>query len=520
MVLPTRTSNTCDYLVVGSGIAGLQTALLAAHHGTVRILTKKDLNQSNTWFAQGGIAVALGPDDNPEIHLKDTLSAAAGLANPEYARMLVEKGPHSVEALMGYGVRFDSVDGKPERGLEAAHSVARVLHSGGAATGIEIQSALGVAVTQTDIEVEENVQVVDVLIEGGRCVGVRALVDTVPYIIEYRAEHIVLATGGSGALYSRTTNPQIATGDGVAASIRAGAVVSGLEFFQFHPTALDLSGGRALLMSEALRGAGAKIVDNQGHRFLLDDELKGELAPRDVVARLISRKLQETGPGSVYLDATDIRGGPVSTKFPSIWTDIKRSGFNMDTDLVPIAPAAHFSIGGVVTDDFGRSSIPGLYVCGEAASTGVHGANRLASNSLLEGVVFAQRVVEATTNNVLDGTTSFPAETIEVVCRENRIDRASLQRLMWEDVGIIRHKDGLARAMEKLSAVPITVDFESHAIENAGLVIIGMVAARAAYDRNESRGAHYRLDHPDLDLNLAHPLNYKINHPFTLKYEI
>lgn len=494
----------------------MQTALLAAHHGTVRILTKKALNQSNTWFAQGGIAVALGPDDNPKMHLKDTMSAAAGLGNLAYARMLVEKGPSSVETLVDYGVRFDSADGKPERGLEAAHSVARVLHSGGAATGVEIQSALGSAVTQTDIEIEENVQVVDLLIEDGKCVGVRALVDTVPHIIEYRAEHIVLATGGSGALYSRTTNPQIATGDGVAASLRAGAVVSGLEFFQFHPTALDLPDNRARLISEALRGAGAKIVDNQGRRFLLNDDPNGELGPRDVVARLIDRKLQEIGPGSVYLDATEIRGGPVSTGFPSIWADIKKSGFDMDTDLIPIAPAAHFSIGGVVTDDYGRSSLPGLYVCGEAANTGVHGANRLASNSLLEGVVFAHRVVEATTNNVPNKTILLPVETLKVVHGRNHIDRASLQHLMWEDVGIIRTKEGLERAMEKLSEVPMDVALDSSAIEDAGLIIIGMVAARAAYDRNESRGAHYRLDHPDPDPNLAYPFNYKIDHAFTL----
>tara|TARA_B100001123_G_scaffold449074_1_gene612838 strand:+ start:9520 stop:11046 length:1527 start_codon:yes stop_codon:yes gene_type:complete len=508
-------------LVIGSGIAGLQTALLAADHGTVRILTKKALNQSNTWFAQGGIAVALGSDDNPEMHLSDTLSAAAGLANPEYARMLVEMGPHSVETIMKYGVRFDSTDGKHERGLEAAHSVARVLHSGGAATGIEIQSALGTAVTKTDIGIEENVQMVDLLIENGRCVGVSAIADNLPHIIEYRAEHIVLATGGSGALYSRTTNPQIATGDGVAASIRAGAVVSGLEFFQFHPTALDLSGDRARLISEALRGAGAKIVDNQGHRFLLDEDPNGELAPRDVVARLIHRKLEETGASSVCLDATDIQGGTVSTEFPSIWTDIKNSGFDMDTDLIPIAPAAHYSIGGVLTDDYGRSTIPGLYVCGEAANTGVHGANRLASNSLLEGMVFAHRVVEATTSNIPYEINSFPVATIEVVCQENHMNRASLQQLMWEEVGIVRHKDGLKRAIEKLYGAPSNVDFGSSAIENAGLIIIGMFAARAAYDRKESRGAHYRLDHPGLDPNLAYPLNYKIDYPFslTMKYE-
>src|SRR5918994_974585 len=388
-----------DLLVLGSGIAGLSGAVHAARAGwSVIVLTKGELAHSATRYAQGGVAAALDGrlDDSPELHLSDTITAGAGLCDPDAVRLLVTEGPERVRDLIAMGAVFDQTADGEAAGLalarEGGHSAARVLHAGGDATGAEIERALVAAVGATTAEVREGWLALDLLVDSERAVGVTAQTPD-GATTEVRARHTMVATGGAGQCFAVTTNPSLSTGDGIAMALRAGVAVADVEFMQFHPTALDHPSMPRPLLSEALRGEGAVLRDEQGVAFMADEHPLGDLAPRDVVARAITRRINERGLEHMWLDATSIDG--FAARFPTIWHACIEVGLDPTHDLLPVAPAAHYLSGGVCTDLDGATTLPGLWACGEAACSGVHGANRLASNSLLDGLVFARRTVDA-----------------------------------------------------------------------------------------------------------------------------
>src|SRR5262245_6732290 len=384
-----------DLLVLGSGVAGLSAAVRARRQGmSVTVLTKGELGWSATRYAQGGVAASLDwDDDSPELHGSDTLAAGGGLCDTDAVRILASEGPARVRELVALGAHFDHVDGGGElaRAREGGHSVARIVHAGGDATGAEIERALVAAVLDSGADVRERWLASDLLIERGRVVGVRALSPDGPATIN--ARHVLVATGGAGQCFAVTTNPALSTGDGIAMAMRAGAAVADLEFMQFHPTALHHPSMPRPLLSEALRGDGAILRDEHGVAFMADEHPLADLAPRDVVARAISRRLNARGLDHLWLDATGIHN--FAERFPTIFRACGAVGLDPTRERLPVAPAAHYLSGGVVTDLDGASTLPGLWACGEAACSGVHGANRLASNSLLEGMVFAARAVDA-----------------------------------------------------------------------------------------------------------------------------
>lgn len=505
-------------VVVGSGIAGLTAALHAAASGcAVTVVTKDVLEHANTRFAQGGIAGVMFDDDSAAAHERDTLIAGAGLCDPDAVRVLVTEGPTRIRELIALGVAFDrAADGTYVKGLEAAHSYPRVLHAGGDATGSVIEKALVARVRASGAQIIEHAFLVDLIVRRGRVAGVDLLVDD-RRREAIEADAVVLATGGAGCLYAHTTNPSVATGDGIAAALRAGATVSDLEFFQFHPTVL--ADGDAFLVSEAVRGEGAVLRDEQGRRFMLDVHPDAELAPRDVVARAIAEVMAGQGGRPVLLDATGLRPTRKQTasflaqRFPTIDAAVRARGLDWAREPVPVTPAAHYLMGGVDTDLHGRTDIPGLYAVGEVARTGVHGANRLASNSLLEGAVFGARAGDAIASDAAESSwPAAPAATasadpapgagVTATHRQPAPDpvpaftRRALQELMWQEAGLVRDGAGLAHAASVLDAwraqprTPVTeAEFED---ENLLQVAAALVAAARA--RTESVGAHVRRD--------------------------
>ncbi|MFC9561229.1 L-aspartate oxidase [Agromyces sp. NPDC056965] len=502
-------------LVIGGGIAGLWAAVKATDAGhTVDLVTKAELAEGNTRYAQGGIAAALFPDDSAERHFADTIEAGAGLADPAAVRVLVEEGPDRVRDLIRFGVAFDRGESGLERGLEAAHSRARVLHAGGDATGAAIEHALVATVRRRAVAIDEQTMLVDLVLEGGRVVGAR-LLGASGTLVERRADAVVLATGGSGYLFRHTTNPAVATGDGVAAAWRAGARVADLEFTQFHPTALAAPG--TPLISEAVRGEGAVLRDASGHRFMLDVDPRGELAPRDVVARAVWRRSLEQGGAPVLLDATALGGAELVRRFPGLDAVVRAAGFDWASEPFPVTPAAHYAMGGVATDLDGRTSLPGLYAVGEVARTGVHGANRLASNSLLEAAVFAERAVRAITawesSSTRDagahahayaaaGVSARPSDVV----RGAPVDRDELRALMWRHVGLERDEAGLAEASARLDAWRAPEPSNRRDAEDRNLLDLARLTVAAARARRTSCGAHYRTDDPDVVAQLPVPL--------------
>ncbi|MGE4273898.1 MAG: L-aspartate oxidase [Desulfitobacterium sp.] len=502
-------------LVLGSGIAGLYTALKASEHFDVTVLTKKGLPESNTKHAQGGIAVALEEEDSPSLHYDDTLYAGAGLCEPDAVRALVEDGPLRVEELIQMGAHFDQKNGRLSFTQEAAHSRRRILHANGDATGEEIEKALVAQTLGRDrILVREEQFFLDLLKnDQGEVIGALSLNGRNQELEIYLAKAVVLATGGLGQLYCYTTNPGVATGDGMAAAYRAGAQMMDMEFVQFHPTALFIPGAKRFLISEAVRGEGAHLVNAHGERFMEDVPGK-ELAPRDVVARAIWR---ERAKGQVYLDFRPIGLEKVTQRFPLIYQTCLDHGINVLEDLLPVAPAAHYMMGGVRTDQLGRTSLPYLYACGECACNGVHGANRLASNSLLDGLVFGGRIVEDIVKRAQASARPTPQISDVVIDQEDGLDthskahieRENLQEVMWEYVGIIREKEGLEKAITLLEQWDSTFHpgREIEELELKNLLTIGVCVARAAVARQESRGGHYRLDYPE---SYAHTLNHSI----------
>jgi L-aspartate oxidase len=493
--------SSSDVLVLGSGVAGLSAAVRARRAGlSVIVLTKGELGWSATRYAQGGVAAALDlSDDSPELHGSDTLAAGGGLCDPDAVRVLANEGPTRVRELMALGAHFDHVDGDGElaRAREGGHSVARVVHAGGDATGAEIERALVAAVGVSGAEVREGWLASDLLVERGRVAGVTAVGPEGAH--EVRARHVVIATGGAGQCFAVTTNPALSTGDGIAMAMRAGVAVADLEFMQFHPTALHHPSMPRPLLSEALRGEGAILRDEHGVPFMPGEHPLADLAPRDIVAKAISRRLNDRDLEHLWLDATTIDDFPA--RFPTIWEACRAVGLDPTRDWLPVAPAAHYLSGGVCTDLDGATTLPGLWACGEAACSGVHGANRLASNSLLEGLVFAARAVEAIergkdthdATGVLSRGISTDASlgSPEVKTVAGPPIREELQRVMTRDAGVLRSGASLERAAAALAAMTPTD------VESANLHVVSTVLVRAATARRESRGTHTRQDHPE-----------------------
>ena len=516
-----------DVLILGSGVAGLSAALQAAARGMrVGVMTKAELSQSATRWAQGGVAAVLGGDeDSTDQHLADTLGAGDGLCDLDAVRVLVEEGPGRVQELIALGAEFDrDAAGGLSLAREGGHTHARVVHAGGAATGAEIERALVEAVRETAAAVWEGSFALDFVMEGERCRGVTAMgpdqtIETV------RATHCVLATGGAGQLYAVTTNPRQATGDAIAMALRAGAAVADVEFFQFHPTALHHPAMPRPLLSEALRGHGAVLRDTAGERFV------DELLPRDRVSRAMTARMAELGVEHLWLDATGLED--FDRRFPTIAASLREVGLDPAVDWLPIAPAAHYLSGGVVTDLDGATTLPGLWACGEAACTGVHGANRLASNSLLEGMVFAPRVVEAISAG-RDGPVATGAmrdvlepEPYAIELAANRQPsvtylrsvgehgegedveklRDRLQRTMTADAGVLRSGESLTSAAAEISEIAVTATpegAEARELQNLATVAHALLTSAAA--RRESRGAHSRTDFPERSPDFAHRL--------------
>ena len=492
--------NATDFIVVGSGIAGLRAAVALADRGRVTVLTKDQVTESNTEYAQGGVAVALSDDDAIELHYQDTIDAGAGLCKPEAVAVLVEEGPRYITELIQHGAEFDRENGNLAFTLEAAHSRSRVLHARGDATGREIVRAL-VAWSKrfSNIEYQPHACTQSLIVKDGRCLGVTYIDPSSFQIRALYGRATVLATGGAGQLYLHTTNPDVATGDGQAMAYRAGAVMADLEFIQFHPTALKVPTAPRFLLSEAMRGEGGLLINSSGERFMPRYDERAELAPRDVVSRSIHFEMRSTGADFVFLDMRHLDRSHLRQRFPEILNTCLLYNIDITRDLVPVSPAAHYTMGGVQTDVWGRTSIAGLYAAGEVACTGVHGANRLASNSLLEGLVFGARAAASASHEAPDRSESCePGDWDFGEAADWRIDdgtRAEVKRIMWEKVGIVRDADGLNAALEMLKEIAE----RRLNTRSWNFVTLARLVAEAALSRCESRGAHYRSDFPERD---------------------
>jgi L-aspartate oxidase len=500
-------------IVLGSGIAGLIAALELSRRHEVTLVTKHELSESNTRWAQGGIAAAVFPDDTVAEHVEDTLRAGAGLCDRAAVEVLCSEGPARIRDLTALGVEFDRHNGELARGLEAAHSHARILHANGDATGLSIELALVHAVRAALVTVLEHTFACDLVFDGSseerQLRGLEILEQRSRRTLE--ADAVVLASGGAGQLYLHTTNPAGATGDGFAIALRAGAEVADTEFYQFHPTALAV--GSTFLCSEAVRGEGAVLVDVRGRRFMQALHPDAELAPRDVVARGIAMQMAAQGGAPVRLDATQLEqrhgAGFLARRFPSIHRACMERGLDWTHEPIPVTPAAHYWMGGVRTDLFGRTTIPNLFAVGEVACTGVHGANRLASNSLLESLVFAWRCAQILNGDAFEwdlrswrGPEAAGTETLSVApprrLFQRSFDRDALRSLMWDAVGIERNTDRLRAALEQMNMWQ-EQGSDVDSLETANLLAIARVVTAAALERTESRGAHFRNDFPETD---------------------
>jgi L-aspartate oxidase len=498
--------NYYDYIIIGSGIAGLYTALLAKETGSVLIVTKGSIEDCNTRYAQGGIAAPIGKNDSPDLHFQDTIAAGDGLCDPVAVRILVDEAPDRIADLIKYGVPFDTLDGQVALTREAAHSVPRILHAGGDATGEHIEVTLSRQVRMSSVEVLEYCLATQILLDNGKVTGVRALDSRSGMTVEYGCGSVILATGGAGRLFKYTTNSDVATGDGIALAYHAGAEITDMEFFQFHPTVLRLPGVPSFLISEAVRGEGGLLRNVEGYRFMPDYTPEAELASRDVVARSIVYEMRKTGSDRVFLDVTHLSPRLVTTRFPHIYRFCFDHGLDISKGLIPVAPAAHYFMGGVKVNSWGETNIAGLFAAGETACTGVHGANRLASNSLLEVVVFSKRIVERTQqkDKPVLGSTGTVTEVHSLMPRVDaeiplRFNLPNFQSLLWDKVGIVRSGEGLTEAanilMQWQPCLPWAIDRPTYELNN--MVLNARMMTEAALLRQESRGAHFRTDFPN-----------------------
>jgi L-aspartate oxidase len=507
-----------DYAVVGSGIAGLRAAIELSAAGSVLVLAKSNLSDSATAWAQGGIAVALSDEDEIGLHEQDTLKAGDGLCRPEAVALLVEEGPKYITQLIEWGTEFDRAGTKLAFTREAAHSRSRILHAHGDSTGREISRALlARAHTIPHLHLRAHAFTTELMVEGGRVTGLRFIDETDGSQHELRAGAVLLATGGLGQIYRETTNPEVATGDGMAIAFDAGAVLSDMEFMQFHPTALAVKGAPRFLLSEALRGEGGVLRNIDLERFMKRYNEAQELAPRDIVARAIVSEMHRTQSGHVFLDMTEKTEEFLKKRFPRIYETCLSYGLDLATDMAPVCPAAHYMMGGVKTDLWGRTSLLGLYAAGETAATGVHGANRLASNSLLEGLVFGARAGQAMMKDAPAGKrhpgalpgSPAPMPGNSADAQKNSAKAAGkpaaacallgkIRDVMWREVGIMRSGKELVDAIKQLRAMEMPKSEKpgrgTHELRN--LHTLAIVMARSALARDESRGSHYRSDFP------------------------
>jgi len=480
---------------------------LAQEQGSVLLITKGGIDDCNTRFAQGGIAAAIGKSDSPELHFKDTIAAGDGLCNEQAVRILVSEAPDRIADLVNLGVPFDTLDGEIDLTLEAAHSLPRILHAGGDTTGEHIELTLSKRVRSTEIRVLEHHLATDILMEKDMVNGVRVLSCENKSTEEFCGRFLILATGGAGQLFSFSTNPPIATGDGIALAFQAGAEIADMEFFQFHPTALCLPGVIPFLISESVRGEGGILRNTDGYRFMSDYTPQAELASRDIVARSILHEMEKAGTENVFLDVTHLPPHITATRFPQIYCFCLDHGLDITKQPIPVAPAAHYAIGGVRVNTWGETSITGLFAAGEVACTGAHGANRLASNSLLEVLIFGKRIIEKTVR-ADKKIAAFPSQDNDIHLSLKRRQPpkkkippslTTLQQLLWDKAGIIRDEEGLTEAAETLASwqesLPQPKDRPSY--ELANLILTGRLLNEAAIIRQESRGAHFRSDFPE-----------------------
>jgi L-aspartate oxidase len=508
-----------DIIVIGSGIAGLYTSIEASRHFNVTIVNKSSLEECNTKYAQGGIAAAIGPFDSPNLHYSDTIKAGAGLVDPVAARILVDEAPDRITDLISHGVAFDTVDGEITLAREGAHTVPRVLHSGGDATGANIEQTLSSLVRKNSrISIFEDHLATEILVEGGRAYGIKTIDIKTSSEMELRGKYTVLATGGSGMLFKHTTNPLVATGTGVTIAYLAGALISDMEFFQFHPTALCMPGAPRFLISEAVRGEGGILRNTRSEAFARNYHPDGELAARDIVSRAILSEMSKTKSDHVYLDVTHLPRKQIVTRFPSIYRFCIEHGLDITKEMIPVAPAAHYMIGGVKTNVWGETNIEGLFACGEVACTGVHGANRLASNSLMETLVFGKRIVKRVlSGNQWTGSRPEPNDVVtslmthvkqlsrdrkkaKAAYNDKEFSLTNLQELMWENVGIVRSGENLENAVGQLSKWFLDdkhgKSVSPQSIELKLMSIVALLISITALIRTESRGTHYRSDFP------------------------
>jgi L-aspartate oxidase len=495
----------CDFLVIGAGVAGLRAAIELAKTGSVLVIAKDSLRESSSEYAQGGIAVALSDDDEVALHEQDTLYAGDGLCDRNAVHTLVEEGPAAIQDLIDWGAAFDREGQKLSFTREAAHSRNRILHAQGDSTGREIARTLYLkASSLPNVRFESYSAITDLLIAGNRVGGAVAFDEKTRTLRDVRARAVLLATGGMGRVFKETTNPDVATGDGVAMAWRAGATIANIEFVQFHPTALHVEGAPRFLLSEALRGEGAILRNKAGEAFMSRYHPMKDLAPRDVVARSIIAEMRLTGSPHVWLDLTSRDAAFIRRRFPRIYETCRTYGVDIAAEPAPVHPAAHYAMGGVQTDLDGRTTLGGLYAAGEVACTGVHGANRLASNSLLEAVVFGSRAGRAMSAEPDDGTA---AEATRVPMLAPEFSETQLRDLTWEYCGITRNRNGLESAIHALDRViwePMQ-EPSLQTIELRNMCEVAMLIARCALWREESRGAHYRTDFPEKREDFLHP---------------
>lgn len=499
----------CDCLVIGSGVAGFSAAHKLSTFSQVFLVTKSDLEASSTACAQGGIACVLDEHDSKEAHLKDTLVSGCGISDYQAVQVMVNEAPDRVrELLEDYNANFDTTDGRLDLALEGGHSHPRIVHAKGDATGLEVERALGRALSHNPrVKVMEYTFLIDLLVEDGVCRGAIVADKLRKVLFVVWSKCVVLATGGSGQLYLVTTNPPVSTGDGVSAAFRAGARISDVEFVQFHPTALHIPEEPKFLISEAMRGEGAFLVDGEGNRIMEGFHPLGELAPRDVVVRRMVEVMKAENVNHLYLDVRHIGAERLKKRFPTIYEHCLEAGIDITKMRIPVSPAAHYMSGGVVTDIWGMTNIENLYACGEVACTGVHGANRLASNSLLEGLVFAHRLAIAVRES---GKTDLPVarhrfsaslENEEPKMKSGLL-RGSLREVMFDSVGMVRHEKGLHEALDFIVDNMDVFQAEYRdigGIELKNMLILGYLVARTARMRTESRGSHLRKDYPEQD---------------------